>query len=108
VQAPEADVLQAWGPALAVAAMALASYLCRISGIVLMSRVRLTTRVKRALDALPGSIVIATIVPIGVQSGPAAAAGILTAAGVMALVRYDLAGLGAGLAVVAALRAAGF
>jgi uncharacterized membrane protein len=88
--------------------MALASYLCRISGILLMSRVRLTSRVKRALDALPGSIVVATIVPIGIQSGLAASAGILTAAAVMALVRRDLAGLGAGLAVVAGLRAAGF
>ncbi len=67
------------GPAAAIAAMALATYLCRISGGIIMSRVRITPPVERALAALPGSIVAATVVPIAIRSGPAAIAGVLAA-----------------------------
>ena len=44
--------LAAYGSALAILGMAIATYLCRISGVVLMSRVRLTPAVQRALTAL--------------------------------------------------------
>ena len=40
----------AWGPYLAILAMALATYLCRISGVVLMGFVPLTPRVRRGLQ----------------------------------------------------------
>ena len=83
------------GPVLVVAAMALATYLCRVGGVVIMSRVRITPLVERALAALPGSIVAATVVPLALKSGPAAIAGILAA-------------LAAGMAVGAGMRAAGF
>ena len=94
-------------PYVAIAAMALATYLCRASGVVLMSRVRITPRVTRALKALPGSIVVATVLPLAVQGGPAAAAGVLAGLAVMTAVRSELAALAAGLATVAALRALG-
>jgi uncharacterized membrane protein len=87
--------------------MALASYACRVSGVVLMSRVRITPRVQRALAALPGSIVFATIAPIAWRSGPDAVAGILAAMAAMALTRSEVAALAAGLAVVAGMRALG-
>ncbi len=96
--------LAGWGPALAIAAMALATYLCRISGVVLMSRVRLTPAVQRALAALPGSIVAATVVPIAARSGLDAVAGILAGIVAMALTRNEVAALAAGLGLAAAIR----
>jgi uncharacterized membrane protein len=95
------------GPALAIAAMALATYLCRISGVVLMSRIRLTPAVQRALAALPGSIVAATVVPIAARSGLDALAGIAAGVIAMALTRNEVAALAAGLGLVALLRFTG-
>ncbi|MDB5511197.1 MAG: branched-chain amino acid transport [Enterovirga sp.] len=94
-----------YGAVLAIAAMTLATYLCRSSGVVLMSWVRITPRVQRALAALPGSIVVATVVPIAARSGPDGILGILVGLVVMRLVRNELAALCAGLAVAAAVRA---
>lgn len=96
------------GPFLAIAAMAVATYLCRCSGVILMSRVRLTPRIERGLRALPGSIVVATALPIFVQSGAPALAGLLAAIVVMALSRLEIAALLAGLGTVALARSAGF
>ena len=99
--------LGAYGPALAIGAMAIATYLCRISGVVLMSRVRLTPAVQRALAALPGSIVVATVLPIAARSGPDAVAGILAGIIAMALTRNEVVALAAGLGLAAAIRLLG-
>lgn len=95
------------GAALAIALMALATYLCRVAGVAVMSRVRLTPRVERGLKALPGCIMAALVVPIGISSGPAAVLGLGAAVAVMALLRQELAALVTGLAVIALARAAG-
>ncbi|MFH6785262.1 MULTISPECIES: AzlD family protein [Methylobacterium] len=95
------------GPWIAILALALVTYLCRASGVVLMSRVRLTPRVERGLRALPGSIVVATALPTGLSAGLPGLLGLATAAGVMALTRFELAAVLAGLGVVAAGRALG-
>ncbi|HEX8167105.1 MAG TPA: AzlD domain-containing protein [Beijerinckiaceae bacterium] len=95
------------GPYAAIAAMTLATYLCRASGVVLMSRVRLTPRVRRALAALPGSIVVATVAPLAAQAGLPAIAGVAAALATMIAVRTELAALAAGMATVAGLRALG-
>ena len=49
--------------------MALVTFLCRIAGVVLMSRVRITPRIERGLRALPGSIILATILPVVMDNG---------------------------------------
>jgi uncharacterized membrane protein len=72
-----------------------------------MSRIRLTPRVERALRALPGSIVVATILPLALDGGPAAVAGLAAAVLVMKLARIELAAITAGLGLVALLRAFG-
>ncbi|TNC11419.1 AzlD domain-containing protein [Methylobacterium terricola] len=95
------------GPWIAILALALVTYLCRASGVVLMSRVRLTPRVERGLRALPGSIVVATALPTGLSAGLPGLLGLVTAAGVMALTRFELAAVLAGLGVVAVGRALG-
>jgi uncharacterized membrane protein len=88
--------------------MALVTYLCRVGGVVIMNRVRLTPMVERALAALPGSIVAATVLPIALKSGPAAMAGILAAAVTTKLLRSEFGAIAVGLAVAAAIRALGF
>jgi uncharacterized membrane protein len=95
------------GPYVAIVAMALGAYGCRIGGIVLMTRVRVTARVERGMRALPGSIMMATVAPIAVQSGVGAVLGLAAALAVTALTRFEVAGLVAGLATVAAARAVG-
>jgi len=92
---------------LAVLMMAVATYLCRASGIVFMSRMRITPRIERALRALPGSIVVSTILPVAAQAGPSALLGLATAIAVMAVTRVELAGVAAGLAMVSLARLAG-
>lgn len=95
------------GPWLAIALMSLATYLLRIGGVVLMSRVRPTPRVARALEALPGSIVAATVVPIAIPAGPAAILGVLASVAVARLTGSELGALACGLAVAAGCRAVG-
>jgi uncharacterized membrane protein len=95
------------GPWIAILALALVTYLCRASGVVLMSRVRLTPRVERGLRALPGSIVVATALPTGLSAGLPGLLGLVTAAGVMALTRFELAAVLTGMGVVALGRAMG-
>ena len=95
------------GPYLAILAMAAATYACRASGALLMRRVRLTPRVERALRALPGSIIVATVLPIAAQSGLSAFAGLSANLAVMSATRSDLAALAGGLAAVMLARGAG-
>jgi uncharacterized membrane protein len=95
------------GPYLAILAMAVATYACRIAGVALMSRVRLTPAIERALRALPGSIVVATVLPIAVKAGAPAMVGLAVALLVMSLTRHELPALVAGLLAVSAVRAAG-
>ncbi|TDR85385.1 AzlD family protein [Enterovirga rhinocerotis] len=96
-----------FGPAFAIVAMALATYLCRVAGVVIMSRVKLTPMVERGLAALPGSIVAATIVPIAIKAGPAGIAGVLAAVVVTRLTHSEIAALACGVALAAAMRALG-
>ena len=95
------------GPYFVILAMAAATYVCRASGVLLMSRLRLTPRVERALRALPGSIVVATVLPIAVQSGLAAVVGLSASLVAMSVLRNELTALVAGLAAVMLVRGAG-
>lgn len=97
----------AMGTITAIFAMAAVTYLCRISGYGLMGFVPLTPAVRRGLAALPGSIVLATLVPLVEKSGPAAAIAIVAAVVAMIFSRREFVALAVGLVVVAGLRAAG-
>ena len=97
-----------WGPVLAIFAMAVATYLCRISGVVLMGFIPLTPHVRRGLAALPGSIIAATVLPLIERLGLAAAIALLAAIGSMVLRRSELLALVVGMGVIAGLRALGF
>ena len=99
--------LGAWGAIIAILAMGLASYLCRISGVVLMGYVPLTPAVRRGLAALPGSIVVATVLPLIERLGLAAGIALAAAMTTMAIRRRELLALLIGMATIAAARALG-
>jgi uncharacterized membrane protein len=96
-----------WGSVFAIAAMTLVTFLCRIAGVVVMSRVRITPRIERGLRALPGSIILATILPVVIDNGWPAMIALAAAIIVMALTRIDIVGLLAGLGTLAVIRALG-
>ena len=97
-----------WGPVIAIFGMALATYLCRIAGVVQMGFIPLTPHVRRGLAALPGSIIAATVLPLIERLGLAAAIALLAAIGSMVLRRSELLALVVGMSVIAGLRALGF
>ena len=68
---------------------------------------RLTPAVERALRALPGSIVVATVLPIIIKAGAAAILGLAAALLVMSIARNELLALLAGFVAVSAARAFG-
>jgi uncharacterized membrane protein len=92
--------LDAWTLS-AIIAMALATYVCRALGVWMMGHVPLT------LAALPGSIVIATIIPLAIRGGPAAILALAAALASMLVRRNELLALFVGLGVVSLARAAG-
>ena len=102
-----AIVASPWGSVLAIAAMAFVTYLCRIAGVVVMSRVRITPRIERGLRALPGSIILATILPVVIDNGWPAMVALAAAIIAMAVTRIDIVGLLAGLGTLAVIRALG-
>ena len=89
----------------AILAMAAVTVVARLMGFFILGTVPLTPRVRRGLEALPGGVILATIVPIALETGLPGLAGIATATLVMALTRRDWLAVAAGLACVAALRA---
>ncbi len=91
------------GPYLVILVMTAVTYACRASGAVLM----ITPRVERALRALPGSIVMSTVLPIAVQSGFAAFVGLSASLTLMSVTRNELAALAAGLTAISLARSAG-
>lgn len=104
---PDIDLSASPGAVTALVFMAIATYLCRAGGFWLMAHVPITARVRRALAALPGSIMISTVLPLGVKAGPSAVAALLVAVLVMLRWRRDIVALVSGLATLSALRAFG-
>lgn len=92
----------------AIIACSLVTYLIRIGGYWLMGRVPIGPRMSRALDALPGAIFVAAVVPIAVKAGAPGIAAALTAGMVQFFAKRDWASVFMGLAAGALTRAAGF
>ncbi len=89
---------------LAILLMALATFLTRVAGFVLVGRFRLAGRAKAAFDAIPPAILTAVIAPSVLTGGPAEViAGVVTI-----LAAFCLPLLGTvlvGVAAIVALRA---
>lgn len=89
---------------LTIFGMAVFTYLTRIGGLVLVSRVALSPRTKAALDAVPPAVLMAVIAPVALTKGPAETAAIVITA--LAALRLPLlACVVIGVASVLVLRA---
>ncbi|SES13818.1 AzlD domain-containing protein [Rhizobium sp. NFR03] len=91
---------------LAITAMAGATAMTRLAGLVLIGHVALRPRVRRAMSAIPPAVLMAVITPTAFATGPSeTAATIVTAAAATRLPL--LAAVATGVFTVAMLRAAG-
>lgn len=95
------------GAVLALCCMAVATYSCRLGGVWLMDHLPPTPRLRRALQALPGSIIVATVVPLGIMGGAAAVIALGVSMLVMFKLRRDVLALVAGMVTAALLRRMG-
>jgi uncharacterized membrane protein len=93
---------------IAFAVMTAVTVLSRIGGYWLMGYVNVTPRVRRMLDALPGSIIIAAALPVAVNGGPVVMFAIAAAMVVTIIRRNDFIAVITGMAVAALARALGF
>lgn len=98
----------AFDPVWAIAGMFVATFMTRAGGYWLIGRITLTPFVRRMLNALPGAIVMSTIVPIVSEGGPSAIFAIAAAGGIMLLWRNEFFAMTTGVVVAAFLRAVGF
>jgi uncharacterized membrane protein len=80
----------------------------RLGGYWLMGYVTMTPRVRRMLDALPGSIIVAAALPVAVNGGAVVMFAIVSAMVVTIVRRNDFIAVITGMAVAALARAAGF
>jgi uncharacterized membrane protein len=80
----------------------------RLGGYWLMGYVNVTPRVRRMLDALPGSIIVAAALPVAVNGGLVVMFAIAAAMVVTIIRRNDFIAVITGMAVAALARAVGF
>lgn len=91
----------------AIFVMGLATFAMRAGGFWMMGHVPLTRRVRRMLEGLPGSIVVAIIVPVVAKAGALAVVAVITAAALMILRRNEFLAVTGGVIMAALARAAG-
>jgi uncharacterized membrane protein len=96
------------GVLIMIGAMAAVTVFTRVAGFWMMGRVTLTPRVMRMLEALPGSVVAALIMPVILKEGLSAAIAMVAVALFMIWRRNEFLALACGIVVVAGLRAMGW
>lgn len=89
---------------IAVIVMCLTTYLTRIGGLVVMSWFPITPRVKRIMEALTGSTLVALVVPSAMHGDSAAKSAVIVSVAVMAVSRNALAAMLSGIAAAALWR----
>ena len=89
---------------LALAAMALTSYLTRIAGFLLMGYVPITPRVEAALKAMPLGVMIGIVTPAAATGRVPELAALLVVGAIMKLARSQVIAALSGAATVALLR----
>jgi|SRR6185312_10216067 len=99
------DDLGAAGVWLVIVAMAIVTYAMRAGGFLLMAYVPMTGRVRAFLQALPGAVVVALVVPVAVSGGVPATGAVLVSLAMMAWWRIDLIAVVFGVAAAALARA---
>ena len=92
---------------LVIAGMTAVNYALRSGGFILMGYVPLTPRVRAILNALPGAVIMAIVLPLMVRGGAPAWAAVLVSIALMTWRRNDLLAVVAGMAAAALMRALG-
>jgi uncharacterized membrane protein len=92
---------------LAIVVMAITTALMRVGGFWLMGRVPLTPRVRRMLEALPGAIVAAIVLPVIAKIGLVAALAVAAAAASMIVRRNEFLAVAVGVGVAVLARSVG-
>ncbi|MEM9631699.1 MAG: AzlD domain-containing protein [Pseudomonadota bacterium] len=92
---------------LVVFGMTAVTYALRAGGYWVMGRVPITPRVRRGLEALPGAIIVSTILPIVLQGGLAVGLCLIVAAAAQVGLKKEYIAVFFAAAVAAGLRAAG-
>jgi uncharacterized membrane protein len=88
----------------ALVAMALAAFACRIGGFLMMGFVPITPRLEAALKAIPLAVMVGIVAPVAAAGRPPEIAGILAAGLAMKLLGNDLVATLVGIAAVALMR----
>lgn len=91
-----------------IAVMALVTISMRLSGFWLMRFVPMTPAVRRMLEALPGSVIAAAVLPVVAQGDATATLAVIAALAAMWLTRSDFLAVVAGMGAAALVRLAGF
>ena len=92
---------------IAFAVMTAVTVASRLGGYFMMRYVEVTPRVRRMLDALPGSIIVAAALPVAVNGGPIVMLALGAAIAVSVLRRNDFLAVITGMLVAALARALG-
>jgi uncharacterized membrane protein len=92
---------------LAFAVMTAVTMASRLGGYFLMRYVTVTPRIRRMLDALPGSIIVAAALPVAVNGGLVVMGALAAALGVSIIRRNDFLAVITGMTVAALARALG-
>ncbi|MCD0420108.1 MAG: AzlD domain-containing protein [Rhodopseudomonas sp.] len=92
---------------IAFAVMTAVTVASRLGGYFMMRYVEVTPRVRRMLDALPGSIIVAAALPVAVNGGPIVMIALAAAIAVSVLRRNDFLAVITGMLVAALARALG-
>ena len=92
---------------IALVALALASYACRVAGFLLMGLVTITPRIEAALRATPLGVMIGIVMPSAASGRLPEVAGLVVVLGLMKLTGRDLVAALCGAAAVALCRRLG-
>lgn len=92
---------------LAVICMTAITYSLRAGGYWVMGKLPITQRVRRGLEALPGAIIVSTILPIVMQGGVVVALCLVVAAAAQIQLRKEYIAVFCAAGAAAALRAVG-
>ncbi len=93
--------------ALALGVIAVVTYITRVGGLVIMSRMSITKRIERSLEALAGSVLVAIVAPATLEGDLAAKAAVVASIVIMLLTRNAVLAMGTGLVAAVAIRFAG-
>lgn len=93
-----------YGPYVAIICMGIVTATLRFSGYWVMGNVQFTPRVQRMMEALPGCVVAALILPVLLKDGTPAVVAVIAVALLMVLWRKEFAALAVGVAVAVGLR----